>query len=78
MSSGADDAAFARVLPLIKLLKAKSNYAWKRNVVPESFRKWLCDHVDSVNSPRDFRVFLLHFEAVVGFSYGVAPDKSFN
>lgn len=77
-NGGGDEAAFAEVLPLVKLLKAKSSYACKCNVVPENFRKWLCDHVDSVNSARDFRVFVLHFEAVVGFSYGCTPDKSFN
>ena len=73
LNSGGDDAAFPAVLPLIKLLKAKANYACKRNVVPDAFRNWLCEHVDSVNAARDFRAFALHFEAVVGFSYGCAP-----
>lgn len=61
-------AAFAEILPMIKLLKAKSEYAYKRKVVPESFRKWLWDNVDCVNEYKDFKAFLLHFEAVVGFS----------
>lgn len=76
-NSGGDEAAFTLVLPLLKLLKAKSHYALKRKVIPASFRNWLCEHVDSVNSARDFRAFLLHFEAVVGFSYGCA-DGNFN
>ena len=77
MSHDGDDAAFAAILPLIKLLKAKVTYASTRKVVPDTFRAWLCKHVDSVNSIRDFRAFTLHFEAVVGFSYGFA-DKNYN
>lgn len=71
-----DDAetAFARILPMVKLLKAKSEYALKRKVVPESFKRWLWDHVDSVNAARDFKAFLLHFEAVVGFSARYTKD----
>lgn len=76
-SSGGDEEAFTLVLPLFKLLKAKSSYAYKRKVIPATFYDWLCEHVDNVNSARDFRVFLLHFEAVVGFSYGCA-DRNFN
>lgn len=73
--SGGDEEAFALILPLFKLLKAKSHYALKRKVIPAAFRDWLCEHVDSVNSARDFRAFLLHFEAVVGFSYGYAKGN---
>ena len=69
-----EQAAFGRILPMIKLLKAKSEYALKRKVVPESFRKWLWDNVDSVNDVLDFKAFLLHFEAVVGFSARYLKD----
>ena len=71
---GASDVAFTEILPMIKLLKAKSDYAWKRKVVPTSFKSWLWEHVDSIKTPRDFEAFLVHFEAVVGFSYGFAKD----
>lgn len=74
-NGGGDEEAFALILPLFKLLKAKSHYAHKRKVIPAAFRDWLCEHVDSVNSARDFRAFLLHFEAVVGFSYGCAKGN---
>ena len=73
-----DKNAFAKVLPLIKLLKAKSAYAYQRSVVPDTFKEWIWDHVNRVNDIDDFRAFVLHFEAVVGFSYGFAPDKNFN
>lgn len=66
--------AFARILPMIKLLKAKSEYALKRKVVPASFKDWLWENVDSINDASDFRAFLLHFEAVVGFSARYTKD----
>ena len=69
IAAGGDNAAFAIVLPMLKLLKAKSEYARNRKVVPLSFCNWLWEHMDSVNTAEDFRAFLLHFEAVVGFSY---------
>lgn len=66
--------AFARILPMIKLLKAKSEYALKRKVVPASFKDWLWENVDSINDASDFKAFLLHFEAVVGFSARYTKD----
>lgn len=69
-----EQAAFGRILPMIKLLKAKSEYALKRKVVPESFRRWLWNNVDSINDVLDFKAFLLHFEAVVGFSARYLKD----
>ena len=68
------DAAFASILPMIKLLKAKSEYALIRKVVPQSFRDWLWEHVDAIKTSKDFRAFLLHFEAVVGFSARFTKD----
>lgn len=70
-----EETAFQAVLPMIKLLKAKSEYALQRGVIPPSFRDWLWKHIDKVNSARDFKAFLLHFEAVVGFSYERAEGK---
>lgn len=62
--------AFYEILPMIKLLKAKAAYAHKRDLVPTSFREWIWDNVDMINDGRDFKAFLLYFEAVVGFCYG--------
>lgn len=61
---------FRDILPLIKLLKAKAAYAHKRELVPFSFRNWIWENVDMINTERDFKAFLLYFEAVVGFCYG--------
>lgn len=64
------DAAFLGILPQIKILKAKAAYAQGRQVVPAAFTKWIGEHVDAISTPSDFKAFLLHFEAVVGFCYG--------
>ena len=73
-AQGEKKIAFARILPMIKLLKAKSEYALKRKVVPESFKTWLWKNVDCVKDASDFKAFLLHFEAVVGFSAQYTKD----
>lgn len=67
---GRTDTAFLGILPQIKILKAKAAYAAGRSVVPRAFVTWINSHVDNISSPDDFRAFLLHFEAVVGFCYG--------
>ena len=67
---GRSEAAFLGVLPQIKILKAKAAYAQGRGVVPPAFTQWMNSHVDAVSTAADFKSFLLHFEAVVGFCYG--------
>ena len=67
---GCTDTAFLGILPQIKILKAKAAYALGRGVVPPAFASWINNHVDNISSSNDFRAFLLHFEAVVGFCYG--------
>lgn len=62
---------FLAVLPRIKMAAAKVTYAKARGVVPDSFVNWLKGHTDQINSLADFKAFLLHFEAVVGFCYGI-------
>jgi len=67
---GCSEAAFLGILPQIKILKAKAAYAQGRGVVPPAFKNWVDTHVDAVTASSDFKAFLLHFEAVVGFCYG--------
>lgn len=62
---------FLAVLPRIKMAAAKVTYAKARGVVPENFVSWMKEHTAQINSPEDFCAFLLHFEAVVGFCYGI-------
>jgi CRISPR-associated protein Csm2 len=67
------DEAFKSIKPLIKMANAKVAYAEARKVVPKAFVIWLQKHVQTIETARDFKAFLLHFEAVVGFCYGLNP-----
>jgi CRISPR-associated protein Csm2 len=58
---------------MVKMANAKVVYAHARKVVPKAFVDWLQDCVTAVNTVEEFRAFLLHFEAVVGFCYGLNP-----
>jgi len=64
---------FDKLKPLIKMVKSKASYAANRptNSIPKSFRDFLIDNVDQINTKEDFEAFMLHFEAVVGFFYGI-------
>ena len=69
---------FARVKPLIKMMKSKASYAAnpkRQGRIPASFKNFLADHVDSINEEADFEAFMLHFEAVVGFYYGLGVSN---
>ena len=63
-------AAFVSTLPLIKMALSKAMYAKARKTVPDEFVKWIETHTRAINSLEDFKAFMLHFEAVVGFCYG--------
>lgn len=64
--------SFEEVKPLIKMVKSKASYAANRpnNRIPDTFKKFLTDNVNAINTKDDFKAFMLHFEAVVGFYYG--------
>ena len=65
---------FAKIRPLIKMLKSKVAYACPitgtDRKVPEEFRKYIEEMVDNVEDAKDFKAFALCFESVVGFFYG--------
>ena len=65
---------FEKVKPLIKMVKSKASYASKK--IHPQFKNFLINHVDRINSDRDFKAFMLHFEAVVGFFYGFEGIKN--
>lgn len=67
------EEAFRSIKPLVKMANAKVAYAKARKVVPDAFVDWLQRHVQAIDTARDFKAFLLHFEAVVGFCYGLNP-----
>jgi CRISPR type III-A-associated protein Csm2 len=65
---------FAKVRPLVKMMKAKAAYACpiteSDRKVPVEFRKYIEEMVDNIEDSKDFKAFALCFESVVGFFYG--------
>jgi CRISPR-associated protein Csm2 len=72
--------ALQRIYSRLKMLKSKVEYASnpKNPKIPSFFKDWLIRGIDEVNpnDPRDFEAFLLHFEAVVGFCYGLGLSNN--
>jgi CRISPR-associated protein Csm2 len=66
-----EQEAFTAIFPLVKMVKSKVAYAEGRNTVPRPFKIWIEENVDHIENVDDFKAFLLHFEAVVGFCYGL-------
>lgn len=64
---------FEKVKPLIKMVKSKASYAANPSnpKIPSSFKAFLIENIDNISEERDFEAFMLHFEAVVGFFYGI-------
>jgi CRISPR type III-A-associated protein Csm2 len=60
--------------PLVKLLRSKVAYACparkEDRKIPDTFAKFLWQHIEQVRSEKDFKAFCTVFEAVVGFFYG--------
>jgi CRISPR-associated protein Csm2 len=64
---------FDKVKPLIKMVKSKASYAANpaNPKIPKSFKSFLITNIDEIQTEKDFEAFMLHFEAVVGFFYGI-------
>lgn len=56
--------------PHIKMLKAKVAYAQDRGKVSKAFEHLISKCVDLIEDDRDFKAFVLFFEAIVGYFYG--------
>jgi CRISPR-associated protein Csm2 len=65
---------FEKVQPLIKMVKSKASYAANPSnpKIPNSFKTFLIENIDNITEKKDFEAFMLHFEAVVGFFYGIS------
>lgn len=72
-TQGDQEEAFQSIKPLVKMANAKVVYARARKVVPDAFVAWLQKNLQAIDTAKDFKTFLLHFEAVVGFCYGLNP-----
>ena len=69
---------FDKVKPLIKMVKSKAAYASNPSnpKIPRSFKNFLNTNLDRIEREKDFQAFMLHFEAVVGFFYGIEGVKN--
>ncbi len=71
--------SFSSALYLIAMQKSKAEYAYasnpnKNSKIPREFKAFIEENVDTILKTReekDFEAFMLHFEAVVGFFYGL-------
>ncbi|MEJ5260989.1 MAG: type III-A CRISPR-associated protein Csm2 [Anaerohalosphaeraceae bacterium] len=62
-----------QILPLFKMFLSKVSYAEKAvsKKIPSEFANFLKIHIKKVgSSEKNFRAFVLFFEAVLGFAYG--------
>jgi len=66
---------FKAILPYFKMLKAKANVAYERDVINTNFKKFIEDNVDYVdNSVEKFKIFCTYFEAILAYSKGTFKD----
>ncbi len=73
-----DKKGFEKTLPLIKMVKSKAAYSAnpENQKIPTRFKDFLWEHIDAINEERDFDAFILLFEAVVGFCYGLGMKNN--
>ena len=60
------------------MVKSKVAYASNPSnpKIPDAFKLWMTQNVDAIETVKDFEAFMLHFEAVVGFCYGLGISNS--
>jgi len=54
------------------MMESKAHYASniKKEKIPGSFKNFIIENVRNINDTQDFKGFLKHFEAILGFYYG--------
>ena len=69
---------FESTLPLIKMVKSKAAYSAnpRNQKIPAHFKNFLWENIDAINEEKDFKAFILLFEAVVGFCYGLGMKNN--
>jgi CRISPR-associated protein Csm2 len=72
----AETQKLAKYLALIRMLKSKAAYAAGRETVSRAFESFIVKSVDQIKMPKDFRAFVLFFEAIVGYYYGAGGEKN--
>ena len=66
---------FNLVLPKLKMLNSKVEYAKGRKHIKGAFVKFMQEGINKTNSKEELEVFKLLFEAVLGFFTGLDFDK---
>ena len=61
---------FDDVLPFIKMINSKVEYAYSRELVNKSFRKMMTTSIEQIEDETKLENFKLFFEAVIGFYKG--------
>lgn len=66
---------FRKILPYFRMLKAKANVAYERDVINTNFKTFIENNVDYVGNEEDrFKIFCTFFEAVVAYAKGTIKD----
>jgi CRISPR type III-A-associated protein Csm2 len=69
---------WGNIEPLFRMIKSKAYYSSKSGgnaQIPDEFRAFITDNIDRVKDEKDFRAFVMYFEAVLGFAYGLGLVK---
>lgn len=66
---------FEKMLPYIKMLKAKVAYAKGRDLISEDFKKFITESLDKIKDKDDFDVFVSFFEAFMGYYKLYRPSE---
>jgi len=62
---------FREILPYFRMLKAKANVAYERDVINTNFKRFIEENVDYIGDNEEkFKIFCTFFEAVVAYSKG--------
>ncbi|ADU65768.1 CRISPR-associated protein, Csm2 family [Desulfurispirillum indicum S5] len=67
------DKPYEELLPYIAMVKAKAEYAYKRDKINDGFKRFIQSNIDQLCDSRkvdDFFIFCSLFEAVVAYSKG--------
>lgn len=65
-----DPDQFDEVLPFVKMINSKVEYAYGRENISKSFKEMMTNCVNQTNTYKELRTFKLFFEAFVGFYKG--------
>ncbi len=68
LNQRAENEVWNEVLPFVKMLNSKVNYAQERKVASRDFVEMINECVNQITTKTQLNVFKLFFEAVIGFA----------